>query len=285
MYIVEIISEWIEKLTPLFSMLIAVLTWITGLLQSKLIKRLKLRKREKLLSIKNDEICEVILPVRSGIIEQRMSESKVIKDPVSNDYITLEESRAMLVLPDLLQLKELRLVNGKGDTDIHNCKFCIGGFQANEYVKHLMRGNLGVRFNGKVIRGSSQATLDHPAYSDCRDFLKLRGENHAIYIGNYPDLEEYVYNGDGDYVVWLKVSPDDFGQKNHGAVHAIWGDLPDTPAILLKYIQTDINDIYRMLKKNGHLKHFCLLMKRTSTGEIDFNSIMDYTDKVFKTGI
>ena len=277
----EKIGTWIDRLTPLVGLIGVVLSWLTGFFQNKIIAQGRKRKFNRLWGLKNDSVCEVIMPVRYGRLQQQFLGQQEFTTTFSHQYVTLNECDTTAEIARMLPEHHIRVVRDIKDTRTENVKISLGGLLANDYTIRFFKGEMGVHFRHNLQRGSSAATLEQPELRYVREFLTLRGDRRAMYIGEGPDRFEYPYDKDGDCLVWVKVSNDDFGQKNHGTVHCLFSNGADAVTDAVKFISENYMEFYSRLKAKGHLDHHFILLRYTATHEFDMTSFCDVTDMMF----
>ncbi len=283
--VVSVFAEWLDRLTPLLSVVFAGITWIAGFVQHKVLLHFRQNQLNKLLGLKADTDCEVIVPIRYGKLRQRLNENEEYEMTISYDYITVDECLAVNEISRLLGSSNLCIVQRMEDMNVENNKICLGSILSNSYTIDFFHGNTGVHLLGRFVRASGAATLEHKSMQGALDLLVKRQEKHALFFHSAVEGEpviEYPYDPTGDYVVWVKVRSQDYQQKQHGTVHFIFGDKSNTATNAIRFIATHREELYKILKKNKHLDHHFVVMRCSSTYEFDISSLQDVTDRMLK---
>ena len=133
MDMLSLIAEWIDRLTPLLSMLFAGIAWLIGVFQSRVLGRKKKKRSDELLGMKPDVDCEVIVPIRYGKLRQKLAGGVEYEMSISYDYVTVDECLAVSEISRLLGPCNLRIIQPRTGMDERNNKFCLGSILSNDY--------------------------------------------------------------------------------------------------------------------------------------------------------
>ncbi len=263
---IALFGEWIERIS----------LWLKAVFVT-----LKKSKFNRLMGLQPNVACEMIVPIRYGILKQQFIGCKEFKLTNEFKYITFDEGRAIMELSRIMPKTEFVLIQDMAAMQSTNNKICIGSMLANDYTIQFFKGLTGVKLIGKFMRGSSKATLQQKELKPVAEFLTERKEKHALYFSSAEDANnviEYPYDPSGDYLVWIKVCAKDYGEKRHGTVHLLFGDKSDTAILGIKFIASHCDELYKKLKQNGHLQHHFVVLERSPTHEISLSSMCDFTD-------
>lgn len=279
---INFIGEWIDRLNPLLSTIFAFLSWAVGFFQHHLFIRIKQNRFDRLLNLKPDVDCEVIVPIRYGKLQQKFAGQQEFTLAVAYNYVTVEECMTISELSNLLSHKKIHIIHDLDYMKTENNKFCFGSILSNDYTVHFFRSLTGVYLKGRFFRGSKES-LRHEGMKHLSDLMTDRKEKHAVYFAsleNSEDILEYTYDPSGDYLIWVKVCSKDYQQKNHGTVHFIFGDKARTATHAIQFISSHCDEFHKILKKNNHLDHHFLVMRYSATHEFDLSSLVDLTEKM-----
>lgn len=272
-----------------------------GLSIKKICQFFKRAKLRKLLSLnKND--CEVIVPVRRGLIvfeededqlrskflnsvSDKEQEPKFMRIPY--DYVTYDEAKILLEMQKILlnfkresKIKFLR--PDSIDMRYNNTKFCFGSVKSNDYVRNIfsMDKHSPFRFKEKFLFGCTTKSYTRRGSEHLKPLKKIADDldGKVLFIGD----TEIPYKYDEDYIALIKISKSKFGDKKHGTLHMCFGDSGRAPLIAAKCYTEHIDILYKKLKVKKHLKNYFVIMRCSKNDEVDFrdDSFLDITDRM-----
>lgn len=151
--------------------------------------------------------------------------------------------------------------------------FCVGGSLANPYSYDLFQQF----FPEFKIYASEERIRTNPNRIPPSHFV-VNESKLGFCWGNPPD-GEFLINADERYAIIIKLSNEDFGNKNHGTVHILFGNGIEGTLAISKYLLHDYKDLYKRVKGRKH--YFIAFKVKRDTGIIDSSSFFDLTDTMF----
>lgn len=288
--------DFIENISLIFKVLFTIISFVLGFLSSKILANIRKRKLSKLISI-NKNNCEVLIPVRYGFLNYSTNTSENLKEEECHSiktpyhYVTFKESYTIFevqkIMKQLYINNEILLLHPNSkEVQSYNNKFCFGGILANEYVERIFNKSMGAPFHFKqnFYLGCTSELYYREGHDHLQPLLIINDElnGNVLYWGDSKDnVKEYRY--EKYYIILVKISSNDFEDKEHGTIHICFGNGADTPLIAIKCFINHTKELYKRLSK--HKNHYFIIMKCSYNGEVDFSkeSFMDLTETMFGT--
>ena len=278
--------NFLNTLKPYVQLLITVISVFAGWSLNKIRQFFKSAKLRKLMALNHND-CEVIVPVRRGIIVFE-EDSNILKAQLENanpntdtppfymrvpyDYVTYDEAKILLEMHNILlsfkSEKNIRFIQSDNQNMETQCnKFCCGSFGP-------------FRFKEKFLFGCTTDSYNHPGNENLKMLQKIADEyeGKALFWGD----RETPYLYDDDYIILIKISKYKFNDNDHGTLHICFGYSARATLLAVNCYSKHINILYKKLKANGHLENYFIIMKCSKNGEIDFSddSFLDITDRM-----
>lgn len=99
------------------------------------------------------------------------------------------------------------------------------------------------------------------------------------FAGGSSDGEQFTIDTDERYAIIVKLSSDDFGVKDHGTIHILFGNGIEGTLAISRYLLFNYKDLYNRTKKRKH--YFIAFKLKKDTGIINTNSFIDLTETMF----
>jgi len=230
---------------------------------------------KKILSLKD---CKsgILLPTRNrGIVLSGL-------DPVNIDVVIYKE---VLILFEIIKTinkvgidSEIEMYKYVDSFDHNKNIFYFGGYLVHDYVKNILVDKFSmVKFT--CSKKSYEAQTDDRVkkllqVSECDSRWHILINDVAVleYDASEDSKEGYV-------VLIKRTGLADFGSDDYGTEHICFGNTPNANISIARSFVHHTNGLYKHLKK--HKSHYFIIAK-FENGKINYNSIIDLTDIVFK---
>ena len=133
--------------------------------------------------------------------------------------------------------------------------------------------------NGAFVLGCSEEVFNQKGRADTRTLRVYFDESseHKLYYGknkddidkNNNDQKHFITYSD-DYIVVVKICPDDYNYKEHGSTIIAFGNSAEGTKTAVNFFTTHTKKFYNILKKAGHMNHYFYVFHCSSKGEVDF---------------
>lgn len=262
--------EFFDKYTFVFSFGYTVIVALVGVLAGKIIPIIKKYKIKKCLSLTKNE-CKIALPSYDKQLHNKID---IIQMCPIGDIKAASNVIDLIHATGLYSHQHSIFYENNYSNAIENYNiFCVGGSLANKYSYNFFQQF----FPNFKIYAPEEKIKTNPNQIPANYFVLSETEKGFCW-GNRAD-EQFLIGTDERYAVIVKLTSEDFGIKNHGTVHILFGNGIEGTLAISKYLLYDYKDLYRRVKRKKH--YFIAFKVKRSTGIIDSNSLVDLTDKMF----
>ncbi len=272
----------IIRFVIIISSIIAVLSF------RKLKKSIRKIHLHRLVGFKKRLPIEVILPTFAGNLDYTPEET--INRGTSSirmyDYITLQESETLLYLHSLVNdygiKADIRLKGSNDSFTIQSNKIVIGGPLNNLYLHDIFSQNSNgiYTFGGRFKFGVKHYWSTRKRNDLFSDIQEIVSDNE-----NLPQLFYWDKNGNKNsiaiphrYVILIKLNKKDIKLSNTGPMLICFGESSLTTNKSVQCLTESVYDLSKCIKNK---KHFFIIFRCTSHGDIQFtenDGIIDLTD-------
>lgn len=288
------LTEFLHLLSWILEQLLALLLGV-GFAKLQPILEQKRRKNnlDYVLKLNNNDI-KVIIPVREGELDDDYATKLTW-----NKYVTFEESLVFVELQKVLE--ETRGTDFKLTTSMINPDvigtadnvICIGGPMASRIVARFFRK--GELLDKIKFRWTNRGDKDR--LNKYSDFIYLADEeiidgvtikDNEIKVNNkafrYDLHNQNIESREGYIFLARLIGENDFGDREHGTVHIIFGNNAACTLAAFKIFITQQRALIKKIKEKRRFGHYVFLIKckMTITGaEPNFKEFYDYTEECF----
>ncbi len=288
----EIIFSFIENSSNYIDLFLTIVVPVGTFFLGLFFKKKKNKVVKKILSLKENVPCEVIIPTWAGNLEFSVEEASKLFDTYGRevatyDYVRKEEAEALFHIQNLLNVAEIKsdlLIKSPSSMDFkdENNKFICGGPLANIYLKRIFSGeNISpFSFKRRFLFGVKPHWYHREENKKFQELEILIPED---FRGRYLYVEKDSLDGNFDtiyipegFIVLIR-----YVSKNRGTFFISFGNSAQTSMKGLASIIEDSDELYDIVKK--HKRNFFLLLKCSPSGDLCFEDdcVLDLTEKMF----
>lgn len=262
--------KFLDKYSFVFSFVYTILIAIIGFLMSKIVPKINTHRIRKCLSLKQSE-CKIILP---SYDKKLHSNIEIIQVCPLGDIKAAANIIDLINITGLYPHQQSIIYESTYNSIFEKYNiFCIGGSLANQYSYEIFK-----QFFPKFkIMSTEKKVKNNPNKIPYNHFVITDTEKGFCW-GNSLD-EQFLIDTDERYAIIVKLSSTDFGVKDHGTIHILFGNGIEGTLAISQYLLHNYKDLYNRTKKRKH--YFIAFKLKKDTGIIDTNSFKDLTETMF----
>ena len=264
------IMEFFEQYSNIFSFVYTICTVIAGFFINNIYAKIKKYKIKHCLSLTKNE-CKIILPSYDKRLHNDIHTVPVcpIGDiQAASNIIDLIHKTGLYSHQNSIFYEKSYYTN----FDNYNI-FCIGGSLANSYSYDIFRQFFPTF---KILAPEEKIRSNSNKISE--EHFQINNSGDGFCWGTLPS-QQFLPNNDERYAIIVKLSNKDFGIKNHGTIHILFGNGIEGTLAISQYLLHNYKDLYKKTKRKEH--YFIAFRVKKNNCIIDANSFVDLTSQLF----